>query len=467
MAKSEAAHFRSISCETTNCPFPMNPLPSTSDPANTHSHRDPVAPQPSFWRKLGGGSLSISIFVHALLLIIGVIWVFQVIPEKVPEVDFMPKGGGGGQPGAKSDVNMKKRATMTTANAPRVAAKDVVSNFTLPEPDPASSMSSVGALGSSGMSGGLGGSGSGGGRGSGTGTGFGSGTGPGMGGGGGTMNPFGMTNPNANSMVGTFYDLKQTKDRKPTDMTDDGMREFVKDFVKRGLKDSMIDKYYRAPQKLYQTKISMPNMSADAAPTAFNCQNEVQPKRWLVVYRGMVTPPKTARYRFVGAGDDLLVVRLNGRYVFDYGYTMGTNGIHLYRKFPELNGTTENKDYEKEFRSSGPMRIPISFYTYPETPLWNQDIGGVAVGPEFEARAGTSYPIEILIGEIPGGWFCASLLLEEVGATYQKSATGAPILPLFRLDSSLPDRNTPGERPPFDPAGPSWKLIPGTGKLDL
>jgi len=139
-------------------------------------------PPNSVWRKLGGGSLSISIVVHAILLSIGVVWIFQVIPEKKPaDVDFIPRGGGGGTPGVKSETNQRKRATMMSANTPRMSAKGATSSFTLPEIDPATSMSSVGALTAGGLSGGLGGSGSGGGRGDGHGGGTGAGNGMGAG----------------------------------------------------------------------------------------------------------------------------------------------------------------------------------------------------------------------------------------------------------------------------------------------
>ncbi|BCU78766.1 hypothetical protein [Luteolibacter sp. LG18] len=162
-------------------------------PAIPVSETPPPSPaaRPSVWKKLGGGSLSISLIVHALLLAIGVVWIFQVMPaQKKDDVDFMPKGGGGGSPGVKEVSNKKQRATMTTANMPRMAAKGVASSFTLPEPEAASAMSSVGALSSGAISGGLGGSGSGGGRGDGSGRGFGSGSGPGLGGSASGIKPF-------------------------------------------------------------------------------------------------------------------------------------------------------------------------------------------------------------------------------------------------------------------------------------
>lgn len=137
-----------------------------------------VKPKLSYWRRLGGGSLTISLIVHGILLVIGLYFVFAVIPpppEKV--VDFKPSGGGG-SPNANKN-QQKKQNQMIKSNVSRVAAKDVASNFTLPDPEASNNMSALGALGAGGMQG-LGGTGSGGGSGSGTGTGFGSGMGDGM-----------------------------------------------------------------------------------------------------------------------------------------------------------------------------------------------------------------------------------------------------------------------------------------------
>lgn len=143
----------------------------------------------SFWQKLGAGSLSISIIVHAILLAIGIVWVVQILPaEKEKAVDFLPKSGGGGQVGASNNAKARQRMASIMPTS-RVAAKDATSDLTLPEPDMSSSLASIGSL-SGGNAGGLGGTGSGGGRGSGNGAGFGSGSGPGSGGTGGGPAPF-------------------------------------------------------------------------------------------------------------------------------------------------------------------------------------------------------------------------------------------------------------------------------------
>ncbi|BCU77468.1 hypothetical protein [Luteolibacter sp. LG18] len=421
----------------------------------------------SFWRKLGGGSLSISIIVHAVLLAIGVFWIFQIIPEKKQEVDFMPKGGGGGSPGVKEVSNKKQRATMTTPNTPRMAAKGVASSFTLPEPDAASAMSSVGSLSSGGLSGGLGGSGSGGGRGDGHGTGFGSGMGPGLGGTGSGASPFGML-PTAGveGMAGAFYDIKQTDKGKDTGVQPSGMPAIIRKFVEGSWRDNDLRDYYEAKQKLSQTKLYIPRMSADNAPAAFKCQDEVKPSRWIVVYRGRVTPPKTAKYRFVGAADDVMVVRFNHKLVLDHGFTSGTTGLSMMSSHNRdvMTGAAQDDGVKKKLQESYPGKLPVTFYKYSTLSGWNNAIGGLAVGAEFEARSGSSYDMEILISEIPGGSFGACLLVEEIGATYEKDSTGAPILPLFRLDNTLPERQ--GEAPPFAKDSPVWKLS-GKGRPEI
>ena len=436
-------------------------METTFDP-----HLTPNPPRVSIWQKLGGGALTFAIIAHAILLVVGAIWIFQVIQEPEKKVNFMPNGGGGGgERSASTQVQQKKRAQITpSTHVKRVFAEGVASNTVLPDPgDSFGEMTALASLGGGGL-GGFGGTGSGGVFGKDTGAG---GGGLGVPGGQGTANPFGMIDPNANALEGTFYDLKQTKNRQSTDMTNEGIKEVISEFVTKGWKDRTLSKYYKAGRTLYQTRLAIPMMKAELAPAAFDCEKEVQPSRWVVVYRGVVTPPKTGRYRFVGAGDDVLVVRFNGKHVFDHGYASGTMGAHISSNKGFFHGTQDNDTLKKLARRVYPMDLPVKYYEYDTTKRWNQDIGGLAVGAEFEAVAGRSYPIDILISEIPGGLFCAALLIEEVGATYKKDSTGAPILPLFRLDSGLPAPTKADNAPPFDPEGPIWKRLNERGSVDI
>ncbi len=425
----------------------------------------PALKKRSIWQKVGAGSLSISLVIHLMLLAVGVVWVFQVIPsDKEKVVDFDPKGGGG-QSASEVKVQKVAQAKLVSPNSSRIVAHGALSSISLPDFEQSQLASLSGSLASQSGEGPLGGGGNGG---EGLRNGLGGGPG-GLGrvpGGGGTASLFGMLNPNGNSLVGTFYDLKQTKNRQPTGVDDAKTQDILYQFVTSGWKERMLKDYFSPDVKLYQTKFFIPVIPASLAPAAFDCADEVEPKRIVILYRGTVTPPKSGKYRFVGCGDDVLAVRFNGKNVFDYGYTIAAlgkrvNGAHLTEK-------TEDKVMAKRIRDAK-IKLPYTRYQYDTTSTLNSQIGGLAAGQEFEAVAGKSYPIEILISEIPGGYFSTVLMIEEVGVEYQKTSNGMPIFPLFRLDSSEPEKPKPGTRglPPYDRGGPVWKLVNQNGTPDF
>lgn len=154
---------------------------SSSESGNDESGKIHVSEQPpkrGFWTRIGGGALTFAIVLHGLLIVIGAVWIFQVIriPEKT--VDFLPADGreaGGGERSLQTKVQMKKQAQITpTTKVKRVFAEGAVSAYAIPEPgDDFGEMSRLSSLAGGGMSGGLGGSGNGKGFGSGSGTGLG------------------------------------------------------------------------------------------------------------------------------------------------------------------------------------------------------------------------------------------------------------------------------------------------------
>lgn len=441
------------------------------------THQDwqevPQPKKPAIWQKVGGGALMIAIVIHLALALGGAFWIAQRIFEPEKKIDFMPGGssGGGGERSAQTKVQQKKRSQITpSSNVKRVFAEGASSNFALP--DPGDSFSEMNALSSldSGSLGGFGGAGNSGAFGGAVKADTGA---FGVPGGMGIANPFGMVDPNANALKGTFYDLKQTKNRNETDMSEDSsksndlFRAAIREFVNSGWKERFFSKYYQAPITLNQTKFFMPIMNAELAPEAFECEKEVKPQRWVVVYRGIVTPPKTGRYRFVGAADDVLVVRFDGKHVLDYGYTSGTLGKSIQGNVEFFNDTKDDPELKKLARRDFPMEIPVQYYDYLTTQTYTKSLGGLALGVEFDAVSGRPYPIEILISEIPGGFFSAVLMIEEIGANYQKDSKGAPILPIFRLDQSLPAPDKRDNTPPFDPGGPVWKRVVGASPTDI
>ena len=147
------------------------------------THFEEVKPPHPFiklWRRMGGGSLTLSLAIHAgILLLAGIVVVSSQMIEK--EVDFLP--GGGTAQGAEASADMrhqvqqKKRSTLNRSlPMKKIVSTSTTSEVSLPEAPPdlldvpdVSSMMGGGALG--GGSGGFGKAGAGGGFGTGMGIG--------------------------------------------------------------------------------------------------------------------------------------------------------------------------------------------------------------------------------------------------------------------------------------------------------
>ena len=426
-----------------------------------HRHTALKARLKSVWRSLGGRSLSISMAIHAVLLVMACLWVMGTIPPKKKErnVNFMPTGGGGGDITVTERSMQQRHLDFTRRQMERVSAKGIASDIVLPEPFASTPLKSLAQLAAASRSSGLGGEGSGGGKGDGRGKGFGNGTGIGMGKGDGLKNPFGSFEPLESAFSGTFYNLNRSRQGIYRDTRYEGFHRIVNQFVNGGWKESDLAKYQEAPDKLYLTKLYMPVAGAVRAPMAFGQKAEAHPC-WTVLYRATVVAPKSGKFRFVGAGDDILVVRFNGRNIFDFGYVQATTP-----DTQEVRAALAGGAKPPETLGTCPMKPPLSKYRYPSTLDWNQNLGGMAAGPVFEVTEGRSYPMEILIGESQGGLFAASLLIEELGVDYPKSKTGAPVLPLFRTDPTQPRDTVSDNAPPYDPNGPVWKVIKDPDKI--
>jgi hypothetical protein len=178
----------------------------------------------SLWARIGAGSLIFAALFHAILLIIGAFWIFQIIQEPEKKVDFMPPGGGGGERGADVQVQQKKRAQIIpTTNVKRVFAEGAASSYAIPEQgDNFGEMSQLSSLSGGGMSGGLGGSGSG------TGFGSGSGSGSGLGFGGGSGKLFGLIPENMRKRCSKEDRLERLKANGGTPACEDAVMKALR-----------------------------------------------------------------------------------------------------------------------------------------------------------------------------------------------------------------------------------------------
>jgi hypothetical protein len=230
------------------------------------------------------------------------------------------------------------------------------------------------------------------------------------------------------SLTGKFYDLKQLKNGTPSKLDEqNGFTGELSRFV-NGWNESTFEKYFVGPNPLYTTQIFIPKINADQGPLAFGLGGRVQPKMWVVHYKGNVVPTETGTFRFVGMADDVLVVRFNGKVVLDCG------------------STTPSGHGPQSFYSSVGLQLDPKMGWYK----------GLGRGDPIQVTGGESYPMEVLIGEWPGGDFKAWLLIEKDGVQYDKDAKGNPILPIFKLAAS-DVAHPPSEAPAFAKTGPIWK----------
>jgi hypothetical protein len=133
--------------------------------------------------------------------------------------------------------------------------------------------------------------------------------------------PFGQDKPNSGeaALIGIFYDMKQTADRKPVNMDLGTYCKTIEDFVNGGWDESILDKYYQVSTPRYTTQIYVPVIASEMAPLAFGVQNWVKGGFWLVHYKAQVTPPHDGTYRFVGWADCQIEVAVNQKLVEEKG----------------------------------------------------------------------------------------------------------------------------------------------------
>ena len=372
----------------------------------------------------------LSIGIHAVILLVGGYLVVSQIAED-RKISF---GGGDQKQQAELQHKVKRRA-LPSAPAPnkRITTKSSDAKVALPDmPEVARNMgpSIAGSMGSGGFA---------------VGTGLGGAGGLAAGGSKGNdfskVNFFGLRTPSkgGGEFIGTFYDLKQTRGHQPTNMTVDEWTAFTQKWVKDGWDVKELQKYYAGPHQLRTPFMFIPCMAASEGPKAFGLEREVKPGRWVAHYKAKVVSPVSGKYRFVGVGDDALLVRFNGKVVLN-----------------SMDPST--------------MSNPVMFYHYEGMRT------SLPAGVWFNVNAGTPNEMELLIGENPGGLLYALLLIERANAHYEKDPKGLPILPVFRLSNAVPSpmsekdikaqvKDVPdavtfiGKAPPFSIKDAPWSTV--------
>jgi len=144
--------------------------------------RQGVTAGTSWWDRLGGGSLTVSLVVHGMLILIALLMVRTfTLPEK-EEVSFLSGGGSGGRASGAQALQQKRAASL---NAPQMRTASPATNAAVSLPDLQTTLTDFRTLSAASPAAGGVGGGQGGATGSVTGgplgNGFGRGMGPGVG----------------------------------------------------------------------------------------------------------------------------------------------------------------------------------------------------------------------------------------------------------------------------------------------
>src|SRR5277367_6000387 len=102
---------------------------------------------------------------------------------------------------------------------------------------------------------------------------------------------FGSSQESEAALIGVLYDLKQTQDHQSTNVDPETYTTVMDEFLSKGWDEKVLNRYYRVSHPLYTTQIFIPNMNADKAPDAFGAQKTVKPSRWVIHYKGQISPP--------------------------------------------------------------------------------------------------------------------------------------------------------------------------------
>lgn len=233
------------------------------------------------------------------------------------------------------------------------------------------------------------------------------------------------------ALVGEFYDLKYTRTKQSSGMDPGKYGNEVSAFVRTGWKPNFFSKYMKGTVPLYATQIFFKEIESTEAPKAFKSPVLESSGMWVAVYRGFVSPPASGTYRFVGAGDDDMIVRFDGKLVLD-------NCEHIDPQVP-ADGVYHYPGIRNKYARSQPVTV----------------------------EAGKFYPIEILIGDHIPTKTMAALFVEQQGVTYQMDG-GSPILPVFSVVARAEDESmTDSTLPPHMKDGPVWTgKAPSTSLLD-
>jgi len=220
-----------------------------------------------------------------------------------------------------------------------------------------------------------------------------------------------FTDPDAadtgNNLIVTYYNLNRRKDGGALNIDYQEYFTILRDYVDSGWDPGKLARYYRSPRRLKATTIMIPITSSILGPAAFG-EDINEGYCWVVHYKGKLVHKEGLTFRFWGASDDVLTVRVDGKTVL--AANLEWTGVDAYLIANDWVSSAPNS---RKYR------------------LASQKMVG---GDWITLEPGVPLDMEAIAGEGPGGEFHAQLLVEVQGEEYPLNDRGAPIFPIFAME---------------------------------
>jgi hypothetical protein len=393
----------------------------------------------------GANSLLVSIILHVLFGVGATCLIVEHFQKK--HVNFQATKAPAQHTEVEHKIELAKRNNVESAppDLKRITTTDI-SAITLPDVPEVSTPDDTTPTGMAGVGEGLE---------EGTGTGDGGGNGVSIGGP--PPPPFGMTD--GPGLKGYLYDLKLTPDGTPPAkpkkqkkmvVTGNGQMnvttyyQVLDQYYEGGLNDSLLSAYYKGKTPLYTTRFAIPNRPSGEAPAAFHLEDIVKPGLWVIHYHGRVQAPSAGDYRFVGWGDNVLVVKIDGVVVLDGGWSPLTKEDAKHQELPYVFSRYKMRESADGEASGHDNHLKIGAMFH----LDGNDKGD----------ASAPVDMDVLVGD--DGGVCGFLLLvEKEGTKYEKASDGTPEYPFFQLDRKSPPTFSDTEGiPPYSTKPEPWKM---------
>jgi len=362
-----------------------------------------------YFKRLGAGSMLISIVIHVIVLSFATVWVVSSVQTQ-RKAQF--RGGDGGTAEVSHPVRMAPTQPRLETLNQRLSVDSPSAAVALP--DMPFMPASGGPSASSALDAGS------------TSAGFGAGPslkGP-------IMPAFGFrdASQSGGSLIGRLYDLKQTPQRKPTGMDLPGYGKVVDEYLYKRWDSTVLNRYYSGKDPIFTTQIFIPLLKAAEGPKAFGQEKEIAPELWLIHYKGKVSAPSGGSWRFWGYGGEVCAVAINRK-------------------------TVLVSNHEQ-------VLTPRTGWKSPEPPGRVAGSGRLVAGDWIDLREGQIVDIDILIGERGGFTFDCFLLIEKRGESYGMK-DGLPLFPVFQLAPyDTPAVSSSKLAPPFSKESVVWRALP-------